>query len=55
MYTGSYDSRLVVVSLLVATLASYTALDMSSRVSTSTGRTARIWLCVGAIAMGVGI
>ena len=55
MYTGSYDSRLVVVSLLVATLASYTALDMSSRVSTSKGRTARIWLCVGAIAMGVGI
>ena len=55
MYTGSYDSRLVVVSLLVATLASYTALDMSSRVSTSKGRTARIWLSVGAIAMGVGI
>jgi diguanylate cyclase (GGDEF)-like protein len=55
MYTGSYDPRLVVVSLLVATLASYTALDMSSRVSTSKGRTARIWLCVGAIAMGVGV
>ena len=30
---GSYNQGLVVVSLLVAILASYTALDMSARVA----------------------
>lgn len=53
---GSYNQSLVVVSLLVAILASYTALDMSARVaSAQSRRAARIWLVGGAIAMGLGI
>jgi len=53
---GSYNQGLVAVSLVVAVLASYTALDMSARVAASqTRRGARTWLVGGAIAMGLGI
>jgi len=50
-----YDIPLVVISLLVAILASYTALDMAVRISTATGRAADWWLLGGAFAMGTGI
>jgi diguanylate cyclase (GGDEF)-like protein len=50
-----YNHWLVGLSLLVAMLVSYTALRLAARVATSEGRGSRIWLGVGAIAMGVGI
>jgi diguanylate cyclase (GGDEF)-like protein len=50
-----YNSWLVGLSLIVAVLVSYTALRLAARVATSDGRGARIWLGIGAIAMGVGI
>ena len=52
---GSYDLKLVALSLVVAALASYTALDLAGRVSASRGRASLIWLIAGAIAMGTGI
>jgi diguanylate cyclase (GGDEF)-like protein len=53
--TGSYSPSLVVISLCVAILASYTALDMVGRIATSRGR-ARLWWTVGgSLAMGVGV
>jgi diguanylate cyclase (GGDEF)-like protein len=52
---SSYDQLLVIVSIFVAFLASYTALDMAGRVATTTGRTAQVWLLGGGFAMGVGI
>ncbi|MFK8259624.1 putative bifunctional diguanylate cyclase/phosphodiesterase [Erwinia sp. AnSW2-5] len=55
MLMSSYDQLLVIVSFIVAFLASYTALDMAGRVATSTGKVARVWLFGGAFAMGVGI
>ena len=55
MLTGSYNTWLVLASLLVAILASYTALDMAGRVATAQGRAARGWLVGGSIAMGIGI
>ncbi len=55
MLTGSYDYSLVLISLLVAILASYTALDLAGRVSSSQGRGAMLWIGGGAIAMGIGI
>jgi diguanylate cyclase (GGDEF)-like protein len=42
-------------SLLIAMLASYTALDMAGRVAETQGRAARWWLLGGSIAMGIGI
>ena len=55
MLVGSYDDVLVVVSLLVAILASYTALDMAGRVAIAKGRATWWWLAGGAFAMGFGI
>ncbi|BAN49146.1 bifunctional diguanylate cyclase/phosphodiesterase [Metapseudomonas resinovorans] len=55
MLTGSYDYSLVLISLLVAILASYTALDLAGRVNSSQGRGAVLWIAGGAVAMGIGI
>ena len=53
--TGTYNAWLVLLSVLVATLASYTALDLATRITASKGRNARLWLCGGAFSMGTGI
>jgi diguanylate cyclase (GGDEF)-like protein len=53
--TGTYDSGLVVLSLLMAVLASYAALDLAGRVAASRGRAAAWWLAGGSVAMGIGI
>ncbi|MBM7059104.1 EAL domain-containing protein [Pseudomonas sp. UL073] len=55
MLASSYNEVLVVFSLIVAILASYTALDMAGRVSTASGRSVSLWLAGGAFAMGMGI
>lgn len=55
MLMSSYDHLLVSVSIFVAFLASYTALDMAGRVATSTGKVARVWLIGGGFAMGIGV
>jgi diguanylate cyclase len=55
MLASTYNPLLVVASLLVAILASYTALDMAGRISTAQGRAARWWLGAGACAMGIGV
>ncbi len=56
MLVGSYSPLFVVLSILVAILASFTALDMASRVSvTQAPRTAARWLLAGGVAMGAGI
>jgi len=53
--SGTYDKWLVIASLLMAMLASYTALDMAGRVASAQGRAARYWLAGGSVAMGIGI
>lgn len=55
MLTGSYSTSLVVISLCVAILASYTALDLAGRITTAKGRAAYLWITGGAVAMGVGV
>ncbi|MGO4331223.1 putative bifunctional diguanylate cyclase/phosphodiesterase [Cupriavidus sp. 2TAF22] len=55
MLASSYNSLLVLFSLLVAILASYTALDMAGRIASAQGNAARWWLAGGACAMGTGI
>ncbi|GLQ90231.1 putative bifunctional diguanylate cyclase/phosphodiesterase [Dyella flagellata] len=53
---STYNPLLVVISLMVATLASYTALDLASRISLLKPSASRhAWLAGGAAAMGVGI
>jgi diguanylate cyclase (GGDEF)-like protein len=55
MLPGSYNLWLVLISFVVAMLASYTALDMAGRITATEGRTARLWLAGGSAAMGSGI
>jgi len=56
MLIGSYTPWLVIVSFLVAVLASFTALDMAGRVTTAaTRRTTWLWLIGGGCAMGLGV
>src|SRR5579863_7855290 len=53
--TGSYDYFLVALSVAIAILASYTALDLAGRVTAASGWLRQIWLAGGAAAMGFGI
>src|SRR3569623_609596 len=54
--TGSYSLGMVCLSVLVAMLASYTALDLAQRISKiQVPRYRHFWLIGGAVAMGVGI
>jgi diguanylate cyclase (GGDEF)-like protein len=50
-----YNHWLVGLSIVVAILVSYTALRLAARVAANEGHGARIWLGIGAIAMGIGI
>ncbi|HZS60641.1 MAG TPA: MHYT domain-containing protein [Gemmatimonadaceae bacterium] len=53
---ASYDATLIVASILIATLAGYTALTLTARVSAAdTARRRVAWLIAGAVSMGVGI
>lgn len=55
MLISSYSPALVAISLCVAILASYTALDLTGRIATAKGRTVYLWIAGGALAMGVGV
>lgn len=50
-----YHNGLIVVSLAVAILASYTALNLTLRIRQASGIAARAWLLGGGFAMGMGI
>src|SRR5258707_157434 len=52
---GSYNYALVALSVLIAMLASYAALDLGGRVTAAGGWTRAGWLLGGAGAMGTGI
>src|SRR5258708_37761006 len=53
--TPHYDLSLVVASVLIASFASYVALDLSKRVRDANRRVAATWWVGGSIAMGTGI
>jgi len=53
--TGTHDPFLVVLSILVACFASYTALDLAAHVGVARGLARRLWLVAAAITMGGGI
>jgi NO-binding membrane sensor protein with MHYT domain/nitrogen-specific signal transduction histidine kinase/CheY-like chemotaxis protein len=52
---AAYSPLLVVLSVLIASAASYTALDLAGRVTAAHGRERLAWLAGGSLAMGVGI
>jgi NO-binding membrane sensor protein with MHYT domain len=52
---GSYDYRLVTLSIALAMVASYAALDLAGRVTSAQGWARGVWLSCGATAMGTGV
>ncbi|RQO42974.1 bifunctional diguanylate cyclase/phosphodiesterase [Variovorax sp. KBW07] len=53
--TPHHNLWVVAASLLLATLASYVALDLSRRVRHASGRPHLLWWGIGSLAMGTGI
>src|SRR5579863_5170195 len=53
--TGSYNYGLVAVSVLIAILAAYAALELAGRVTATRGFARFVWLFGGASALGLGI
>jgi len=53
--SGTYYPYLVVLSILVASFASYTALDLGGHVGAARGLARQAWLVAAAITMGGGI
>ncbi len=53
--TGVHDLPLVALSIVLAILASYSALDLAGRMRAAVGRAGLLWLCAAAVAMGGGI
>jgi NO-binding membrane sensor protein with MHYT domain len=53
--TGTYDPYLVALSIMVASFASYTALDLSGHMGAARGLARGVWLVAAAITMGGGI
>ncbi|HEY8614236.1 MAG TPA: MHYT domain-containing protein, partial [Roseomonas sp.] len=52
---GTHDATLIILSILIAMAASYTALDLANRIQASTGWARHAWLATAAVAMGGGI
>ena len=55
MIVGHYEPLLVLLSFLIALLASYTALDLAGRSPLASMRSRLLWIVGGAVAMGTGI
>jgi diguanylate cyclase (GGDEF)-like protein/PAS domain S-box-containing protein len=55
MIPGSYSFGRVALSVGLAIVASYAALDLAGRITSTEGRSRAIWLACGATAMGLGI
>ena len=53
--THSHDPLLVLLSIIIAILASFTALDLAGRVAFARAWAKWAWLAGGAVALGVGI
>lgn len=52
---GRYDIYIVLLSVLVAMVSSYVALDLAGRISSAGRMASRVWLFFGALSMGLGI
>jgi diguanylate cyclase len=53
--SSSYHTPLVILSIVIAVIASYAALDLAIQVNKSKSIARQIWIGAGALAMGMGI
>jgi PAS domain S-box-containing protein len=52
---GSYNYGFVALSVVIAIVAAYAALDLAGRITSAGGKARFVWLSGGALAMGIGI
>ncbi|WP_110932222.1 bifunctional diguanylate cyclase/phosphodiesterase [Paenibacillus bouchesdurhonensis] len=52
---GSYNFYIVALSVIIAVLASYSALSIATKISLANGKTRFFWLLAGSLVMGNGI
>ncbi|KAB8139379.1 EAL domain-containing protein [Gracilibacillus oryzae] len=52
---NNYNIVLVTISILIAIVASYSALSIAAKISNSMGRSKIFWLVAGSIVMGAGV
>jgi PAS domain S-box-containing protein len=52
---GTYDPLLVTFSIIIAIVASFTALTLVRRIANTSGLESRVWLITGSVSMGTGI
>jgi diguanylate cyclase (GGDEF)-like protein/PAS domain S-box-containing protein len=52
---GTYDDRLVALSIVLSVVASYAVLDLAGRTTSAHGWARVLWMSSGAVAMGMGI
>jgi diguanylate cyclase (GGDEF)-like protein len=55
MFTGNYETSLVLASIVIAIVAAYTALDLANRMQAARGKVLYIWWGAGSCALGFGI
>ncbi len=55
MIDKSYNLALVILSVVVATVGAYVAIEIAQRVRVTGGRRRILWSCGGALALGTGI
>ncbi|HVS59895.1 MAG TPA: MHYT domain-containing protein [Gemmatimonadaceae bacterium] len=55
MIEKSYSLALVVLSVVIATIGAYVAVEIAQRVRAAERRRRILWICGGALAMGLGI
>jgi two-component system, sensor histidine kinase and response regulator len=55
MWSGHHDPMLVALSITIALVAAYAALDLAGRITASRGRARHLWLTGGALVLGSGI
>jgi PAS domain S-box-containing protein len=55
MIQHSYSLSLVILSVVVATIGAYVAVEIAQRVRTVWSRRRVLWICAGALALGLGI
>ncbi|NMN05310.1 MULTISPECIES: MHYT domain-containing protein [unclassified Novosphingobium] len=53
--TGTHEANLVILSILIAVFASFTALSLAGRVRAGQGWARRVWLAAASVALGGGI
>lgn len=55
LLSHNHNSLLIILSVVIAAFASYTALDIANSISFSRGKIKWFWLLGGSLAMGIGI